>query len=54
MAGFIFCLNCKIRYSKLLCTLKIRFFDEFQGKKASNPEGLRAFFNAERREKYIF
>ena len=43
MAGFISCLNCKIRYSKLLCTLKTRFFDEFQGKKASNPDGLRVF-----------
>ena len=42
-AGFISCLNCKIRYSKLLCTLKTRFFDEFQGKKVSNPDGLRAF-----------
>jgi len=37
------CLNCKIRYSKLLRTLKTRFFDEFQGKKVSNPGGLRAF-----------
>ena len=37
------CLNCKIQYSKLLCTLKTRFFDEFQGKKASNPDGLRVF-----------
>ena len=43
MTGFISCLNCKIRYSKLLCTLKTRFFDEFQGKKVSNPDGLRAF-----------
>ena len=42
-AGFISCLNCKIRYSKLLRTLKTRFFDEFQGKKVSNPDGLRAF-----------
>ena len=39
--GTFSCIFLKLRFSKLLCTLKTKFFDEVQGKKVSNPVGLR-------------